>query len=180
MRLTSCFAVLLLALLSGCNAKVVRVDMDPARLVAPAKTTKPKGTVSLTCAHRLRDVVDARPTGGEVGGLGWNAFRFDAAADTVRSQLAAAGLADAPANADAPDVSVRIMQLYLAQNLQTKIPVAVYEVRIKDDAPFVLRSQKASMNWNGTQDEAYAAYARALFDINQQLVGKLNLRCGKG
>ena len=179
MRMIRSLALLLPVLLAGCNGKVVRVDMDPARLVAPA-TTKAKGVAVLACAHRLREVVDARPGGGEVGGLGWNAFRFDAAADTVRQQLSAAGLADATTTDAMPSVSVRIMQLYLANNLQTKVPVAVYEVAVDDAAPFVLRSQKASMNWNGSQDEAYVAYARALADINQQLVGRLNQNCRKG
>lgn len=72
-----------------------------------------------------------------------------------------------------------MMQTYLAQNLGTRIPVAVYEVTIDSGAPFVLRSQKASMNWNGSQDEAYSAYARSLADINRQLVGTLNLRCNR-
>jgi hypothetical protein len=72
------------------------------------------------------------------------------------------------------------MQLYLAQNLTTKVPVAVYEVAINDGAAFVVRSQKASLNWNGTEDEAYAAYARVLADVNQQLVNQLNARCSQG
>lgn len=175
-----CPVVLLSALLAGCSAQVVRVDMDPARLAAPAASARAKNLVALACPHRLGDVVDARPAGGDAGGLGWNAFRFDAATETVRSQLAAAGLTATSTQADAPEVTVRVMQLYLAQNLQTKIPVAVYEVKVASETPFLLRSQKASMNWNGTQDEAYAAYARALSDISQQLVGVLNQRCGKG
>ena len=132
----------------------------------------------LACSYRLGDLADARPTGSQAGGLSGNAFEFADAAAVVRRQLLAAGLQDT-ANA-VPVVSVRIMQLYLAQNLQTKIPVAVYEVAVDGQPPFLLRSQKASMNWNGSQNEAYAAYSRVLADVNQQLIQRLNTDCAKG
>lgn len=43
-----------------------------------------------------------------------------------------------------------------------------------------LRSQKASMNGNGSQDEACAAYAQVLADVNQQLIQRLNTDCANG
>jgi len=164
-------------LLVSCNGKVVRVDMDSARL-APATTTR--NAARLTCPHRLKDVVDARPGDGEAGGLGWHAFKFSNAAQTIRDQLLGAGLTDDAGGADAaPAVNIRVVQLYLAQNQITKIPVAVYQVSIDGAPEFVIRSQKATMNWNGTEDEAYAAYARVLADVNQQLLRELNARCGR-
>ena len=172
-------ALLFPLLLAGCSSKVVRVEMDSARLAAPAPQAR--RAVRLACPYRLLDVVDARPGEGESGGLGRHAFRFSDAAATVRGQLIAAGLADASVDGgDAPAVSVRIVQLYLAQNQITKIPVAVYQVGVAGAPQFVIRSQKATMNWNGSQDEAYAAYARVLGDVNQQLVQALNARCERG
>lgn len=174
MHRLACLSLALL--LTGCSTKVVRVHADPARLAAPPATSKT--AVRLACPYRLADVIDARP-GGESGGLGVHAFRFSDVAGIVRSQLQGAGLASAedPSTAGAPAVDLRVMQLYLSQNLGTKIPVAVYEVTIADGPAFVVRSQKATMNWNGTQDEAYAAYARVLADVNQQLLRQLNARC---
>jgi hypothetical protein len=34
------------------------------------------------------------------------------------------------------------------------------------------------MNWNGSEDEAYRGYGRALEGANRQLVQQLNLACG--
>lgn len=172
----ACLSIALL--LAGCSTKVVRVDADPARLAATPSASK--AAVRLACPYRLADVVDARP-GGESGGLGVHAFRFSDVAGIVRSQLQDAGLnkADDPSAAGTPAVDLRVRQLYLSQNLGTKIPVAVYEVAIDGGPAFVVRSQKATMNWNGTRDEAYAAYARVLADVNQQLLRQLNARCAQ-
>jgi hypothetical protein len=172
MRLRVCFAAAVLTL-AGCSAKIVRVDMDATRLAPTAANT-----VHLACSYRLGQLADARPAGSQAGGLSGNAFEFADAVGVVRRQLLAAGLQDT--GNPAPVVAVRIMQLYLAQNLLTKVPVAVYEVAVADRPPFLLRSQKASMNWNGSQDEAYAAYALALADVNQQLIARLNTDCAKG
>jgi hypothetical protein len=170
MRLRVCFAAVVLTL-AGCSAKIVRVDMDASRL-APAAST-----VQLACDYRLGQLADARPAGSQAGGLSGNAFAFVDAASVVRRQLLAAGLQET--GNPAPVVAVRIMQLYLAQNQLTKVPVAVYEVAVAGRPPFLLRSQKASMNWNGSQNEAYAAYAHVLADINQQLILRLNADCAK-
>jgi hypothetical protein len=175
-RLKPSLAAMLLALLAGCTSKIVRVDMDATRLAPPAVGAE---AIVLMCDYRLGDVVDARADGGEAGGLSANAFRFPDAADVVRKQLLDAGLS-ADAAAPGPAVVVHIVQLYLAQNLETKIPVAVYRVAIGDEPDFVLRAQKASLNWNGTMNEAYAAYARTMADVNRQLVARLNTRCPRG
>jgi hypothetical protein len=172
MRLTSP-AAMLLASLAACSTTVTHVDMDATRLVARDPHARP---LAVACDYTLGEVVDARADGGEAGGLSGNAFKFDDAVATVRAQLLDAGLSTG-ASARGPVVGVQIVQLYLAQNLETKVPVAVYRVSLGDEAPFVLRSQKASMNWNGTQNEAYAAYARALADVNRQLVAQLDTRC---
>lgn len=171
MRLRVCLAAAALTL-AGCSAKIVRVDMDATRLAPVANS------VHLACSYRLGALADARPAGSQAGGLSGNAFAFADAATVVRQQLLAAGLQDT--GDPAPVVAVRIMQLYLAQNLTTKVPVAVYEVAVDGRPPFLLRSQKASMNWNGSQNEAYAAYAQVLADVNQQLIQRLNSDCAKG
>jgi len=176
MRLSRAAALLVPLLLAACNGKVVRVDMDTTRLAAPPVSAK--RAVRLACPYRLQEVADARTGGGESGGLGWHAFKFSDAAQTIRSQLLAAGLSGAANNTNpAPTVNVHIVQLYLTQNLTTKIPVVVYKVGVDGAPEFVVRSQTASLNWNGSQDEAYAAYARVLADVNQQLVRELNNRC---
>jgi hypothetical protein len=167
----------LLLLASGCATKVVRVDMDATRL-APAS---PREIPRLACPHRLGDVVDARPGDGESGGLGRHAFKFSNAAETIRGQLLGAGMTDAAMDTGtSPAVNIRLVQLYLTQNQITKIPVAVYQVSVDGAPEFVVRSQKATMNWNGSEDEAYAAYARVLADVNQQLVRQINARCNQG
>lgn len=166
-------ATLAIGLLCGCSTKVVRVDMDSARLAMPAAE---QGRKPLACAYWLKEVVDAREGRGESGGLGANAFNFKDADRVVREQLLGAGLG-AEATDQAPGIGVRIVQLYLSQNLTTKIPVAVYQVKVGDEPAFVIRSQKASMNWNGSEDEAYAAYSRALVGVNQQLILRLNSLC---
>jgi hypothetical protein len=74
-------------------------------------------------------------------------------------------------------VDVGILQFYLSQNTITKIPVAVYEVRVDGGATFTVRSQRASMNWNGTENEAYEAYSAALADATAQVVARLNAGC---
>ncbi|KAB8191374.1 hypothetical protein FKV24_007920 [Lysobacter maris] len=172
MRASLLFALVSTALLVACSMKVVRVDMDPARL---AVSSSPEETAGLACDYRLGEVVDARPAGARSGGLGPHAFSFVDAADTVRSQLVQAGLSET--ETASPPVSVRIAQLYLAQNLGTKVPVAVYQVSVADEPAFVVRSQAMSMNWNGSQDEAYRAYAQVLADVNQRLLQQLNARC---
>lgn len=65
----------------------------------------------------------------------------------------------------------------MAQNLGTKVPVVVLEVKVGQDAPLVLRAQKASMNWNGSEDEAYKGFSQIFDDLMAQLVKKLNGRC---
>ena len=56
--------------------------------------------------------------------------------------------------------------------------MAVYSVQVGDAAPFVIRAQAATMNWNGTEKEAYQALADVLGDASAQLVDTLNKDCG--
>lgn len=119
---------------------------------------------------------DARPAGDRAGGLGKHMFVFEDAADVVRRQLSSAGLR-AAAPDGAPPVTVRILQLYLTQNTITKVPVVVFEVTPEGHPTFLVRAQTASMNWNGTENEAYGAYAQAIANASTQLVSRLNLQC---
>ena len=159
----------MLATLAGCAVKVHRVVVDPARLAVPVMA-------KLACGYRLHEVVDARSSSERSSGLGKHLFLFDDVPGVVRQQLENAGLAG---QSDGPAVDVRVLQFYLAQNTITKIPVAVYEVRVDGGAPFMVRSQKASMNWNGTENEAYQAYASVLADAAGQVVIRLNKGCTK-
>jgi hypothetical protein len=170
----TCMATLLLA---GCDRQVERVTMDTDRLVAPTGDV-PVPIVKLACPYHIKDVIDARSDGDRVGGLGYRMFVLDDAPGLVRRQLLAMGLSatDAPGSAQ---VSVRILKFYLASNGVTKIPVVVFEVRIDQEPPFLIRSQRATVNWANTESEEYTAYARAFQDANAQLGNRLAQRCGK-
>lgn len=165
---------LLVALLGAasvaCSVKIKRETMDPGRLEGPP-------TARLACPHHLGDVVDARPDGGNVGGLSAHLFTFEDAAGVVRRQLLSSGFSE---SADAgSSVGVRIVRFYMEGSHYTKIPVVVYEVRVDAQPAFIVRSQKASMNWNGTRNEAYEAYGEAIRDANRQLIGRLNASCSR-
>lgn len=155
-----------LLLLCGCAGKVHRVALDPARLVGQPQA-------KLMCPYRVGEVVDARPSQGRAGGLSEHLFLVEDAAALMRDKLVAGGLSgDAGTQVDA-----RLLHLYMAQNLGTKVPVVVLEVKVGQDAPLVLRAQKASMNWNGSEDEAYKGFSQIFDDLMAQLVKKLNGRC---
>ena len=154
--------------IAGCSVKVHQVRADAPQLMQePAQ-------VQLACDYRLQDVVDARASADRAGGLGTHLFIFDDVPGVVRQQFARAGL---DVKGSGPAVDIGILKFYLAQNTTTKIPVAVYEVRVADGVPFTVRSQQASMNWNGTENEAYAAYSSALADATAQVVSRLNASC---
>ena len=159
-----------LAGVAGCSVKVHQVRADAPQLMQePAH-------VQLACDYRLQKVVDTRGSTDRAGGLGAHMFIFDDVPGAVRQQFARAGL---DAQGSGPAVDISILKFYLAQNTTTKIPVAVYEVRVADRVPFTVRSQQASMNWNGTENEAYAAYSSALADATAQVVSRLNATCPK-
>ncbi|HEY5970419.1 MAG TPA: hypothetical protein VIT22_00365 [Pseudoxanthomonas sp.] len=165
-RWTLAFAVS--ALLCGCATQVHRVALDPARLVAQPQA-------KLQCPYRLGEVIDARPSTGRAGGLGKHLFLVEDAAALVRGKLEGIGVSAAAPAGD--QVDVRLVHLYLTQNTITKVPVLVLGVTVAGEPAFLLRSQKASMNWNGTEEEAYASFSRMFDDAMAQLVGKLNARC---
>lgn len=164
------FAASVILLSSACTQKIVKVDMDSGRLAAIGAPE-----ARLRCGYRLGDVVDMRPSGDRAGGLGFRMFAFEDAPDVVRSSLSRVGFEDAP---NARAVDVRLMRLYINQVNVTKIPVVVYEVQVEGLAPQLIRSQLPNMNWNGSEDEAYRGFGRALEGANRQLVERLNLACG--
>lgn len=143
--------------------------MEPARLLPRA------ALAPLACAYRLDSVLDRRPAGNAAGSLGAHAFSLEDAADLVRQRLMASGFTDDPA---LPALSLEIRQLYIAANLSSKVPVAVYRVSIDGGPPTLLRSQAASVNWNGTEAESQRAIARALDDVDLQLRQMLDAHCG--
>lgn len=161
----SCAALLLA---SACTMKVHRVQMDPARLVVGKQ-------VPLACAYRLGEVVDARPSTGRAGGLASHLFLVEDAAGLLRTRLGAIGLSSTASAGDTVDAE--LLHLYMTQNAMTKVPVLVVRVTVAGEPPLLLRSQRASMNWNGTEDEAYDAFADMFDDISAQLLGTLNRRC---
>ena len=155
--------------LAACTPKVHRVAVDPSRLVVPMEAR-------LACEHQLREVVDARSSSDRAGGLGVHMFVFDDVPGAVRRQFEQAGM---EAQGTGRVVDVRVLQFYLSQNTITKVPVAVYEVRVDGGTPFRVRSQLASMNNWGSENEAYGAYASALADATGQVVVRLNAGCPK-
>lgn len=169
-------AVLLLVPV-GCTMTVKKVDVDASKLVI-------SNTERLECPTALVEVVDARPERDGSGGVGANLYRFEGAADVVRRSLLAGGFTEG--NADATGVRLRIMRLYVAQHqamvyggLQqvTNVPVAVYEVKVGQAEPFLIRSQPANINWNSSDTEAYAGYTLAIEGANHQLIERLNADC---
>lgn len=162
------FALAFATLASCANVPMERVAVEGARL-APASTLP-----ALACAHRLAAVTDAREPGAVAGNLGRHAFVFPDATAVVRQRLLDAGLRDAPA---ASPVSIELRQLYVTENLGTRVPVVVYRVAIAGQAPRIIRAQAPSMNWNGNEDDAYRALSRALDDADRQLFDALNETC---
>ncbi len=157
-------------MLGGCAMKVNRVQMDPTRLAGKVER-------KVACAYRQGEVVDARPSTGRAGGLSEHLFLVDDAAAIVRGRMTAVGIAP---QGEGDTVDVKVLHMYMTQNLGTKIPVVVLSATAGQQPAFTVRSQKPSMNWNGTEDEAYAGYARALDDAMAQLVARLDAGCRKG
>ena len=164
--------VAIAALAAGCASTPMRkVTVDAARLQG--------GVVNdtLRCPYRLKDVVDARPAGtaaGGAGGLGATAYAIADPAGIVREQLHSMGLVE---TTEGPELSVRLMQLYVGNTNGTKVPVAVYEWTLAGHTPAIIRSQPASMNWWGSDDEMTGALAIALREANRRLVSELNRSC---
>lgn len=163
-------ACLATALLCGCAMKVNKVALDSSRLV---------GTLDakVACAYRQGEVVDARLSKGQAGGLGKHLFLVQDASGIVRERMAGVGI---PREGEGEVVDVRLVHMYMTQNLSTKVPVVVLGATVGQQPSFTLRSQKASMNWNGSEDEAYKGYSQALDDAMGQLVTRLNAGCRKG
>lgn len=156
-------------LLAGCATPVKTVEVDPARLMTPAK-------VALACDYRLGEVVDGRPEAVKVSKLGANRLTLADPVLLVRNSLMASGFE--PAGPDAGSaIDVELVQMYVLPNHVTKVPVVVYRVRQQGKEPWLVRAQPASMLWSGSEDEAVAAYRVALAEANAQLVSRLNKGC---
>jgi len=156
-------------LLAACSSTPLeRTTLEPAQL--ESRGARP----ALACGYRLLAVVDQRAAGEAAGSLGARAYSVEDAAGLVRRRLQANGFRD---DASLPALSVDLRQLYIAGNLSSKVPVAVYRVSIDQDTPRILRSRAASMNWNGTEAESQRAIGRALDDVDAQLLHVLNARC---
>lgn len=157
-------------LLSACTYNVHRVQVDTARL----ETGKPVGT--LQCAYGPAEVLDARPAGDRAGGLGEHMLLLDDPTALITERLRTSGMGDG-AVPGAVAVRISIKRFYLTQNTMSKVPVVVLQAGIGDAPPFLVRAQPVTMNWNGTENEAYAALANALQSAVAQLVTELNGRC---
>jgi len=161
-------ALLVLLSLAACAGPTRHITVDSSRLV-------PATHHATSCAYRLASLVDSRQSGASAGGLPRQHFELEDPLPLVRASLARAGLSGHDGG-DTRGVDVELLRLYIARNLSNKVPVVVYRARIGGET-FILRSQQPSINWNGTEDEAYAALARALEDANVQLAGALQERC---
>ncbi len=158
-------------LLSACaDAPVKKITVNPNSLVGKQVIT------SLACSYHLTEVTDARAAGDRAGGLGLNMLLLQDPAGMVKDQLLKAGMK--PENSmESRGVSVRIMHMYVTQTLVTKIPVVVYEVKLENATPWLVRAQPATMNWNASGNEAHAAFSKALQLANNQMVDSLNAKC---
>lgn len=157
-------------ILAACAFNVNKVQVDAARL----DTGKSIGT--LQCRYGLAGVVDARPSGDRAGGLGENMLLLNDPSELIAARLQDAGMIKGSAP-DAPDVLIEIKRFYLTVNTMAKVPVVVLQAGIGDEPPFLVRAQPVTMNWNGTENEAYTAIANALQGAVTQLVSDLNARC---
>ncbi|HEY2344717.1 MAG TPA: hypothetical protein VGH80_02415 [Xanthomonadaceae bacterium] len=159
---------------AGCTPHIERISLDTGRLVASANA---QGVAHVACPVHLRTLVDERGADNRLGGISDRLFQLDDVPGLVRKQLLAMGLSgdDAPGRLQ---VDVHILKFYLTGAGITKLPVVVYEGRINDQPSFLIRSQQMSMNWAGTDSEAYAALARSFQDANMQLVARLQEQCG--
>lgn len=156
--------------LTACALPTHRVMMQASRLPVDPPANAPR------CTFQLGKITDARPAGDAAGGLGRHQFTFDDPVSLIKRELLQAGLAAEPAPGR-PRVDLRLLRLYLTQNLDTKVPVVVYEVTAAGAAPFLVRSQQITLNWNGSENEAYTAYARALHDADGKLLAALDTLC---
>lgn len=159
-------------MLTACAFNVNKVQVDTARL----DTGKSIGT--LQCRYGLVAVLDARPSGDRAGGLGENMLLLNDPTELIAARLQSAGMLKGPVP-DAPDVQIDIKRFYLTVNTMAKVPVVVLQAKIGQQEPFLIRAQPVTANWNGTENEAYAAMANALHGAATQLVAELNGKCGQ-
>lgn len=150
--------------------RIQTIPVDTSRLNAAP-------TLPLKCAFRLDNVTDERPAGDQAGALGKNIYVLDNAPAMLREQFLAGGLIEEATDENALEVNVKLMRLYITQNLYTRVPVVVYMVSVDRGDPFVVRSQVAAMSWSASEEKAYESYAAALRDANNRLFFALNRLC---
>lgn len=178
--MTSVSALRVLALAAalaaaGCTTvpKVNQVDVDESRLDGGRRTPE------MLCAWRLARVVDGRPAAGDSGNLGAQVLHVEDPAGVIGRQLLVAGLKPAESG-EGREVVVELKQLYMSQNLDVKVPVAVYGVTVPGEPVFFVRSEASAINWAGSGREATYGLARAINHANVRLLKALNERCPKG
>jgi len=160
----------IIALLTGCAGSVKRVTINESQLVGQQKPSIAR------CPLRLAQVLDARHSSDQSGGLGWNQVVLEDVPGMVRDELLKAGLLPADTK-PAHDVVVSLKHMYMSQNHYTKNPVVVYEVSVDGGAPFVVRAQPTKANWNSSRNETVSALSFALHEANDKLMAALNARC---
>jgi hypothetical protein len=162
---------LLPLLLVGCSGTVKTVPLTAEN------TARPMAVQPLQCAYRLQDVRDERPDGDSAGGLGWNKLVMTDAVSMVRSQLLQRGLQPAESSTG-KNVVVTLKRMYVAPAMMSKLAIVVYQVKLDDDAPYLIRAQVARGNWNGSQAEALSVFSDAMRNADERTITWLNQRCG--
>jgi len=160
-----------LSALTSCQLPLPETVRADAREL-PSPTVRLK----LDCPYRFAEPVDARPS-DESGRLGLNDYRLAEVAALVRMHLDAIEIAG-PVTNTTPTVTLRVLKTYIDEVYDTtQIPVVVYEARINDRTPAVIRSQLTSMVWHTGSESALKTFANAFDDADSKLVDLLNRMC---
>lgn len=129
----------------------------------------------LACDYRLPRVVDSRENAGSGSLTGRDTvLTFPDAADAIADQLAALSWSVQP---DAPAVEIRIRRLYVHSLWAIRAGVAVYEVAVDGETPFLVRAQPNETGSNANTEAAYRHLGAAMAEANQSLITMLNQRC---
>lgn len=163
-------AAMLLSVAACAEHPLKRVVLDDKALQSTARP------VVFRCPYRLATVEDARADGDRAGTYGFNKLELGDAVGLVTRYLQQAGLG-AAASSPGRAVTIRLMHLYIGQNQEAKVPVAVLEVTYDGGKPFIVRSQKTSMAWSGSENEATKSLSAALQDATRVAAVKLDLAC---
>lgn len=162
-------------LVSACTGHIETISIDSHTQLAgqgPIDTAN-------RCAFRLAEIRDARPTKERAGGTYAYELKVEEASVLVRDLLLKAGLLPMDVG-DGEIVVVELKQLYLSQIGDSLIPTVVYEVSVAGGSPFVIRAQRAKMQWTGSKDETLSAFSSSLQQANSRLMATLaTLACDR-